>query len=35
MDRYRKVANEAPNPSGRDAILAHLNSSLPPLWEAD
>jgi hypothetical protein len=35
MDRYRKVANEAPNPSGRDAILAHLNGSLPPLWEAD
>jgi hypothetical protein len=35
MNRYLKIANEAPNPSGRDSILTYLNRALPPLWEAD
>ena len=35
MDRYRRVARDAPNPNGRAAVIDYLNKKLPPLWDAD
>ena len=35
MNRYRRIAANAPNPCGRAAIIAYLNDVLPPLWDAD
>ena len=35
MDRYRRIAGHAPNPTGRVAVVDYLNEKLPPLWEGD